>query len=228
MIKICVIGDLHGKLPDRLPYHDMLLIAGDVIPLNIQSNMRLSKDWLVDDFNEWVDSVTPNKDTPVALIGGNHDYYIEENPNEMAQLLSDNITYLHNEVKTFDVLDEEISIYGTPYCHIFGDWPFMKPDEELEELFSVCPDKVDIILSHDAPYGVTDVLLEGWNATGEHIGSQPLRNLIDRVDFKYFFHGHLHSTSHELTPFKNGLVANTSLLNEKYELVYPPLIINYK
>lgn len=226
-MKICVISDMHGILPEELPDHDMLLIAGDVIPLRIQRDMPSSKNWFINDFNDWVESVTSNKNTPVVLIGGNHDFYIERNPTKMVEHLNDNITYLHNETQTFDVLDEEITIYGTPYCHIFGNWPFMKPDDELEKLFSVCPDKVDIILSHDAPYGVTDVLLDPRLIHKGNIGCKPLRNLIERVDFKYFFHGHLHSTDHTLTPFKNGQVCNVSLLDENYTLAYKPTIIEY-
>ena len=33
----------------------------------------------------------------------------------------------------------------------------MKEDDKLREYFAECPDEVDIILSHDAPYGITDV-----------------------------------------------------------------------
>lgn len=45
------------------------------------------------------------------------------------------------------------SIFGTPYCHQYGNWPFMRTDEYMEEKFKEIPDEVNFILTHDTPYG---------------------------------------------------------------------------
>ena len=43
-MKICTISDLHGYLPNNIEESDLLLIAGDLIPLDIQSSYSLSEE----------------------------------------------------------------------------------------------------------------------------------------------------------------------------------------
>ena len=50
-MKLCVVSDLHGNLP-TLPESDLLLIGGDISPLNIQSNNDKMKKWLEDEFKQ--------------------------------------------------------------------------------------------------------------------------------------------------------------------------------
>ena len=233
-MKICAISDLHGNLPD-LPESDVLLIAGDIIPLRIQNDILMSAAWLKGPFQEWA----KNQETYyIVLIGGNHDYIFDQKPEltkEIFKEFNNNneyewFRYLENETTTITVEGKDVSIFGTPYCKEFGNWSFMLPDEELTKKFGECPDYVDIILSHDAPYGVTDVCLERtmWSTPGENIGNKPLREMINRVNFKYMLHGHLHSSRHSFEEFKGGKVANVSLLSEDYELVYPPLEFEFE
>ena len=71
-MKIAVISDLHGNLPD---YHEdfkdveLLLICGDLVPLNIQDNNYKSKRWFNEQFNRWIDSLPVEK---CYFIAGNH------------------------------------------------------------------------------------------------------------------------------------------------------------
>ena len=227
-MKICAISDLHGYLPKDLPESDLLLIAGDIMPLRFQNNMARSKEWLEKEFKQWCKD---QETYEIVLIGGNHDFYFEREPIDTKVIFSDYgpwFHYLHNETEIINIEGEEIKIFGTPYCHQFGDWAFMDEDGKLREYFAECPDEVDIILSHDAPYGITDVCLEKLAHISEgHIGNIPLRKRINMVNFKYLIHGHLHSSDHTLTEFKGGLVANVSLLGEKYTPNYPPLLFDY-
>lgn len=227
-MKICAISDLHGYLPEDLPESDLLLIAGDIMPLRFQSNMARSKEWLEKEFKQWCKD---QETYEIVLVGGNHDFYFERNVTDTKVIFSDYgpwFHYLHNETEIINIEGEEIKIFGTPYCHQFGDWAFMREDDTLREKFQACPDNVDIILSHDAPYGITDVCLERLAYTSEgHIGNVPLRERLNMVNYKYLLHGHLHSSDHTLTEFKGGLVANVSLLGEKYTPSYPPLLFDY-
>lgn len=233
-MRICAISDLHGYLP-VLPESDLLLIAGDIMPLRIQDNIERSLEWLENEFQLWA----KDQDTyHVILVGGNHDMILESRPEEIKKIFKSYnegqdfewFHYLENETKTITVEEKDVTIFGTPYCKEFGRWAFMRPDEELTKLFKQCPDYVDLIVSHDAPYGVTDVLLEKsiYSSYGENLGSKPLREMINRVDFKYMVHGHLHSTRHSFEEFKSGKVANVSLLSEEYKPVYPPLLFDYE
>lgn len=226
---ICAISDLHGYLPKDLPESDLLLIGGDIIPLNIQTNMPKSLEWLDGEFKQWCKD---QETYEIVLVGGNHDFVLERKKKKAAEIFKEYgnwFHYLHNEVKTINIEETELTIYGTPYCHIYGNWAFMREDDTLREKFQACPDNVDIILSHDAPYGITDICLEKLAYSSEgHIGNIPLRERLNTVNYKYLLHGHLHSSDHQLTEFKGGYVANVSLLNEKCKPYYKPLLINYE
>lgn len=83
---------------------------------------------------------------------------------------------------------------------------------------------IDIIMAHDAPYGVSDVLLQkdcSW-ADGSHIGNHSLATFIEKAQPKIMVHGHLHSTNHEKEMLNDTAVYNVSLLDENYKMVYEP------
>lgn len=227
-MKICAISDLHGYLPKDLPESDLLLIAGDIMPLFIQNSMKKSEDWLKKEWKEWCKD---QETYEIVLIGGNHDWFLEKEEEKTREIFADFglwFHYLNNETEVINIEGQNIKIYGTPYCHMFGSWAFMKDDHILEEYYAECPNNVDIILSHDAPYGITDVCLERLAYTSEgHIGNMPLRKRLNMTNFKYLLHGHLHSSDHKLTEFKEGLVANVSLVDENYKPAYPPLLFDY-
>ena len=73
---VASISDLHGNL---IPYPswywreldqcEILLICGDIIPLNIQHNIPKSKEWLLNDFKQWCKSLPVEK---IFFIAGNH------------------------------------------------------------------------------------------------------------------------------------------------------------
>lgn len=233
-VKVCAISDIHGNLPD-LPECDLLLIGGDIFPLPIQHDSVHCLDWLRLDFKYWLKR---QKFKECLVIAGNHDFLMERSPEKVKIIFDEyrikdiNAYYLHNELHTVKLKKQEITVFGTPYCHKFGNWAFMPSYDTLEKKFDKIPDKVDIILSHDAPYGITDVCFEGSSSKEGNIGNLPLRERINQVDFKYLLHGHLHSSDHEFnsmnTPNGTALVANVSLLNENYKLAYEPLIFNYE
>ena len=54
------------------------------------------------------------------------------------------------------------------------DWPFMYENDLLADFFKEIPSKVDIIVSHDAPYGTSDVCSEGMAKYEGHIGNKGL------------------------------------------------------
>ena len=222
-LNICAISDLHGYLPDNIRNSDLLVIAGDVVPLDIQTNMQASKEWFATVFNNWVDNL-PVKD--VIMIAGNHDFALERNVitseegiSEITSVLTSKCCYLKDEIIEY----EGKHIYGTPWCHLFGRWAFMTSDNSLEIIFKKIPENLDLLITHDAPYGCTDICLQdvSWNKH-EHIGSKPLREAILEKNPLKVVHGHLHSTSHDWDTLGNSLVRNVSLVDEHYKPVYDP------
>ena len=90
------------------------------------------------------------------------------------------------------------------------------------------PKNVDILLTHDAPYGTSDLCFDWakWNRNLIHIGNEPLRDAIIEKSPTYNIHGHLHSANHEEEVLENTKVYCVSLLNEEYNISYSPLILN--
>lgn len=232
-MKVAVISDNHGFLPiypsnywKELEECELLLICGDIIPLHIQFDMPKSKQWLVEEFKPWAASLPVEQ---VYFIAGNHDAWLERNDLTAHQIFSfhDKVTYLKNEyVDYLSIQDSKVyRIFGTPYCHIYGNWPFMRDEETLAKKFNQIPGNVDILISHDAPYGTSDICFQGWSADGQHKGCSELRDTIIEHKPKLVLHGHLHSSNHGEELLGETKVYNTSILNEQYELVYEPLII---
>ena len=232
-MKVAVISDNHGFLPiypsnywKELEECELLLICGDIIPLHIQFDMSKSKQWLVEEFKPWAESLPVEQ---VIFIAGNHDFWFERNDLTAHQIFPshDKVRYLKNEyIDYISTQDSKIYyVFGTPYCHQFGNWAFMRDEETLAKKFNQIPDNVDILLSHDAPYGTSDICFEGFSASKGHIGCPELRDAIIASKPKYNFHGHLHSANHGEELLGETKVYNTSILNEQYNLVYEPLMI---
>ena len=183
-MKIVAISDLHGNLPTIEEVAIIYCIAGDIIPLNIQSNDRKCRKWLKEEFIPWANNLPCSH---VVLIAGNHDFVFQRMEKEAIDAIFEGskVIYLENS----GVQLEGLNIFGTPWCHQFGRWAFMTDDDALAELFNDIPENVDILLTHDAPYGTSDILFQNtaWNI-GEHIGCVPLRDAIIEKKPKIVLH----------------------------------------
>lgn len=230
-LRIVAISDQHGYLPEIMEPADIMLIAGDISPLEIQFNRSAMKIWLEAEFSYWIKSLPVDK---VYIIPGNHDAYFEGinqmNLAEFKQQCNFKLIYLENSFVVHRHNRIEYKIFGTPYCHIFGNWPFMRSDEYMEEKFSHIPKDTDIIISHDPPYniGQVDQMLESrrWNnEVPESLGNIPLANKLIETNFKLLVCGHIHSGDHNPFEFNGGKVVNVSIKDENYQPKYKPLYI---
>ena len=139
-MKIVAISDMHG-LQEYVHINecDILCICGDIVPLKMQRNIPQSMSWFKKQFIPWCEK-QPCKQ--IYLVAGNHDFFMENNDKELNEILmGTKIIYLNNQ--SAEYLDEEsgktYSIWGSPLCHIFGNWAFMySPEYELEK-FSLMP-----------------------------------------------------------------------------------------
>ena len=223
-MKIVFISDTHGYLPKDLPEGDVLCICGDIFPLSIQTRMGECEDWLENKFIPWTIEL-PFRE--VIIIAGNHDFYFEdmEPIDPIIKFQGTKITYLRDSW----VMIGGVKFYGTPWCHQFGRWAFMIPDEKMENMFKHIPENLDFLLTHDAPYGTSDICLQFTRfVSHDHIGNKPLRDAIINKKPKYVIHGHLHSSAHAEELLEESKVYNVSLLNENYEPIYEPLVIEYE
>lgn len=225
-MEIVALSDLHGTLPMIDKPAEIMIIAGDISPLSIQSNIPAMKEWLLNDFVNWIIELPVNQ---VYLVAGNHDFIFQSLSNsfllELFLKTRYRLIYLENECAEYvDKEGDKWNIFGTPYCHIFGNWPFMLENETLKEKLKKIPDNIDILISHDTPFGACDICLE----LDQHLhrGSVPLRNAILEKSPKTILCGHLHSGNHKGEQLGDSMVYNVSLKNESYECAYFPLYLN--
>ena len=218
---IGAISDLHGNLIDIYPC-EVLFICGDISPLRLQFNMEEMEYWITNEFLSWCEKLSCER---IFLIAGNHDAFLERKKEKFKSLLlGSKVVYLENELSEYITDNGDCyKIFGTPYCHIFGNWPFMRTDEVLKNKFFDIPEDCDIVFSHDCPFGTGDVCLE---LNEKHRGSIPLRDAIIRSKPRYLFTGHLHSANHNCEILEDTEVYNTSIVNERYEVSYEPLYLN--
>ena len=227
-MKICALSDTHGMYPSlKIDKCELLFICGDIIPLKAQRNIPQSISWFKKRFIPWCTS-QPVKH--IYLVGGNHDFFLEKSPSEIKDMLAGtNITILYNEGAEYvDDNGKPWTIWGSPLCHIFGNWAFMYSDEYNKSQYEKMPENVDFLITHDAAYGASDVLLQkdcSWT-NGEHIGNKILGEIIKRKTPKYHFHGHLHSTSREFELLGETKTINCSLLDEFYDPAYKPIYLD--
>ena len=226
-MKICAISDMHGILDFDINPCDILCISGDIVPLRVQYYLEGTLKWLAKEFIPWCEKQPCEK---VFLIAGNHDLVAQNHPDEWEAMFNDTkITYLLDKeveyVKETEDNYESIRIYGTPWCHQFYNWAFMTSDNNLEKIYSKIPYKVDILLTHDCPYGTSDVILQEdvpWFDGKTHIGCHPLGDAIDKKKPRYVFCGHLHSCTHVPQERGETIVTNVTVVNEHYDRVYEP------
>lgn len=225
-LRIAAVSDLHGYLPEITTEIDIFIIAGDISPLEIQFNKPKMKTWLETEFAYWIKELPVDK---VYMIAGNHDAYFEDiNQMQLAEFKTQcdfKLIYLENNYIVHRHEGQEYKIFGTPYCHIFGNWPFMVSEETLINKFKEIPDNVDIIISHDPPfsYGDVDVSLgipqHRNQRTFFHLGNKPLSERLTEINYKLLVCGHIHSGDHTFN--EQWKVVNVSYLNEVYQPAYP-------
>ena len=242
MIKIIAFSDPHGQLPLITEPFDLMLIGGDVCPAHDHYDWY-QREWLSTTSVEWVLGL-PFKDkaSKVIFIGGNHDFYLDHEPNpnkgDYSSIYTDilkpcggRLVYLEDDEYVFekessDGKIESLKIYGTPWCTIFGRWAFMREDKKLEQLYDFIPEGLDILLTHDAPaiQGHGKIMLGPW--TGEDAGNKVLAKAVKKKEPKLVLYGHIHSSSHTLTKMykKDTKLRCISILDEEYYPSYTPYV----
>lgn len=223
MIIDCV-SDLHGYYP-QLEGGDLLLMAGDYTAAD-----KLTQ-W--GEFFRWLAKQNYRKK---ILIAGNHDNFFEsgfpKNQKE-ADDLKDVIDFLDTDVEFEYLCDsgtefEGLNIWGSPWTKKFEG---MNPrcmaltcdtEYELFEKWDMIPADIDILITHEPPYGILDQV-NPIRKTPNHVGSTTLRNVtIDGAKFqikKLHVFGHIHECGGKTIDCASCKFVNASYVNEHYEPV---------
>ena len=239
-MKLIGISDIHGYL---IPYQklardffDVLCICGDIVPLEIQSNINKSEKWFKKDFQKWCEEAPCKK---VIFIAGNHDFYLERilqrlgNSDEVMKYLgySDKIIFLHDSL--YKIKEEkEFTFYGSPWISGIPGWAFYKKSNEISKIFEKIPN-CDVLLTHTPGKHVFDTGRIMQFGYGEDVGSDELTNALKEKHIGLWLCGHIHSGNHKISEISDSehpeykmKVANVSVKDERYQFTYPPLSID--
>ena len=214
-MRITLISDPHTKhrqiKDSHLPGGDLLICAGDI--MNTGYNPVD-----VSDFCKWFDSL--EKYSVKVFIAGNHDRLFENKAGEAASIWSsyENIDYLQDErLDLWDIDDQQIVIYGSPWQPEFYNWAFNLPKggTELEGKWAAIPKDTDILITHGPAQGHLDTSGPPYNEP--LLGCSLLRHKLDEQPPKIHVCGHIHGGFGY--KFHNGThYFNASVLNEAYEM----------
>lgn len=214
-MRVCCISDLHGWLPGDVPECDLLLIAGDICAHTREDNER----FLRRSFPRWLERQPART---IVGIAGNHDFVAQQWPSVFRSLPW---IYLDNQAVVLDgVLPDRgpVKVWGSAWTPRFGFWAFMAEDIQLAQLWAQIPDDTEILLTHGPPLGFLDKTADGTSA-----GSHSLRQRVLALpSLKLHAFGHIHE-SHGVEGTLGGTwMVNGSLLNDTYELVNEPMVID--
>ena len=231
-LSICAISDIHGVLP-VLNKVDVVVICGDIIPLQFQKMTQVSESWLLDEFKTWVRNLPCEK---VIITPGNHDFYFGHYPTEIIKELfrkniGEKLVLLIDELYEY----KGVTFYGCPWCDGPQHWAFCPSNKSTSyEYIKNCYKSIphcDVLITHQPPkignlgvsYYWDDVKKSDWS-------SEELRKAIVDKDILVNFCGHIHSGDHTgveyPTPGCNTIFYNVSILDENYCIYYPPTYVN--
>ncbi len=208
-MKIVCLSDTHGKHHEMaVPTGDLLLHAGDI--------SSQGEPWEIVSFLNWFASLPhPHK----VFIAGNHDFLAERNPSFFRELIPAGIHYLNDNGVTI----EGIHIWGSPVTPWFYDWAFNRHrGEDIRRHWVPIPLETDILLTHGPVYGIRDLTFDG-----RLVGCEELNAKVWEVRPRLHVFGHIHE-GYGITRVEEISFVNAANLNTSYELVNPPIVLDWE
>ena len=181
-VSILHVSDTHslhrstGKLPDA----DIFIHSGDVA--------KVGSDAELGDFNDWLGSIK-QKYKHMFVIAGNHDFWDTNwrlNRGWLADTEAQHPGYFQSKITNAKVLNHELAeVMG---LKIWGaGWHARRGDSKSGNAYDDIPPGIDILVTHDAPFGIFDM------TGGGHWGSShQLLDAIYRIKPKVHLFGHIH------------------------------------
>lgn len=227
MTTICALSDLHGELPSEMPDADILIIAGDISPLQIDQDINNSWQWLDNVFVPWA------RKFPYRyrlFIAGNHDFAIQAQLKYFQDYIDpEDIQFLHDKATVI----EGHKFYGTPWVPNLKHWAFYGDRTLLKEKFAAIPNDTDVLIAHGPPYrvGMSDGTYEYDPNRGhylDHVGCPELNVAITRVAPRHVICGHIHEGHghyyYEFSENQHCDLWNVSILDEFYVPRHRPVV----
>lgn len=213
-IKVCCISDTHSKHNYlQMPEADILIFAGDISGYGDWQDLLR--------FNAWLAKI---KDKYKAIFGtwGNHELQAEKDIYHAESIVS-NATILVDKTIEYNGL----VIHGTPYTIEFFDWAFNKKTSDMEEVWKKVPDNVNILISHQPPYGILDEVTDLKYNPEKNVGCKYLKQEIENrfKDLKLSVFGHLHMLGGQQRTINNTTFVNAAMLDDNYNPGRKPVVV---
>lgn len=131
-MKTVIISDTHNLHKNLIiPEADLIICAGDFSHNECQCSF----------FIEWFAALpVPNK----ILVAGNHDYHVKRLGKDTMTLLCEQLGIHYLENSSCEI--NGVKFWGSPYSTLFGSYPFMLDDLELEEIWETIPNGTKLLL----------------------------------------------------------------------------------
>lgn len=221
-MKIYSLSDLHGYLPSDVPECDVVVIAGDILPLQIQSMNYFSKEWILTDFQTWCESLPCRK---VFVTPGNHDFCFEDFGHIIEN--NDKVTILINEGCMF----EGLVFYGCPVVEMKTAWAFRKVKYVTYK--KLIKGEIDVLICHQPPkYKGLGKIGYLPNKYKQHkdvkldLGSLQLFKRIKEIKPKLVVCGHIHTGNHDIVEYESIKFINASVKDDNYDVAYKTKLID--
>lgn len=218
MTKICCISDTHLNHNQlEIPECDLLIHAGDF--------SFVGKMIDIIEVNQWFGKLKERGICKeIVAIAGNHDWIGQTNPSWTKEAFT-NAIYLDEE--PYEVFG--FKVFGSAWTPFFNNWAFnAQRGKEIERHWAKIPNDIQILVTHGPPYGILDVNIEEpyhKHLGPDHLGCEELRKRVDKLkDLRLSVFGHIHS-SHNLEEYNGVKFVNASVLDESYDVVYKPIVI---
>jgi Icc-related predicted phosphoesterase len=208
-MRVCCIGDFHGKLPPPVPPCDLLLVAGDIGP----DEPEAAHDWLRSVLTPWLEAQPAGA---IVSVAGNHDLLAAADADAFRNAAP--WAYLDNESTQID----GVRVAGSAWSLPFGSWPFMADEDVLDVIWRSIPDDTGIVLVHGPPYGCCDATARGVRGGSRSL----LRRLTELPDLKLVCCGHIHEAYGQDTLWTGAAVVNASLVDLRVELAHEPVLVD--
>ncbi|MEM1136899.1 MAG: metallophosphatase domain-containing protein [Bacteroidota bacterium] len=204
-MKIVAISDTHGLHRELvLPKGDVIIHAGDFCDIGNEQHIF--------DFLTWFGELDfAHK----IFIGGNHDFFAAEHPEEFASIIPKGITYLNDS----GIIINGVRFWGSPVKPDLVGWAFGKLRGTLmNEHWNHIPNQIDILITHTPPYGILDKPRSGIS-----IGCEELSKRLKLLQPRLHIFGHVHASYGQFS--KDGtLYMNASNIHSEKGLVNLPIV----
>lgn len=229
-MKIYATSDIHGNLDGLDPAsHDIMVIAGDIAPLDGFSAYHLhkQKEWIQRTFISFCNRYP---DVQFCITPGNHDMCLDPAKVARCKGYDMRITFPDNVHLLVDQQADVcgMSVYGTPHVPIINYvWGFEAEHDMLQQKFSKIPHDIDVLITHTPPH-VNDSCIDRSMQTGgyEAFGSAELAKAIYDKKPRHVFCGHIHTGTHSDVCIGQSVLHNVARVDERYDIAYEPLSID--